>query len=253
MLEHYQYSLHKTLQSIYPETEFLPWLFHQVPSGYWRCLENQKKCLDWISSQLGIETMNQWFLVKPARVKKVKGARGLLAHYEGSLLKALESLYPEFEWPNIWNSSQGQKRVSDLLRKLFQSRGEDLDIRLNHKISDPTSKMQVEFDIYIPSLAVALEYQGDQHYRQTFRGSLHSQQQRDAEKKEICRNFGISLVEIPYWWDNSLETLITSIQKVRPDICFPDHAVHSSSKSLKPQEEVQFQSQEDATSQSYSQ
>lgn len=66
--------------------------------------------------------------------------------------------------------------------------------------------------MWIPSLNLALEYQGEQHYHNfayAF-GSSNSHTSytlRDKEKKRKSEESGIKLVEIPYWWDLSLSSL----------------------------------------------
>jgi hypothetical protein len=40
----------------------------------------------------------------------------------------------------------------------------------------------------------------------------------DAEKMEACRDAGITLIEIPYWWDQSIGSLHATIYKYRPEI-----------------------------------
>lgn len=37
----------------------------------------------------------------------------------------------------------------------------------------------------------------------------------DAQKREACKREGITLVEIPYWWDRSKESLLSEIKKAR--------------------------------------
>lgn len=34
----------------------------------------------------------------------------------------------------------------------------------------------------------------------------------------MCSSFGISLVIIPFWWNNTIESLAATINKKRPDI-----------------------------------
>ncbi len=43
---------------------------------------------------------------------------------------------------------------------------------------------------------------------------------RDKEKEQACKNVGITLVHIPYWWDGKLESLKATIYHHRPDL-FP--------------------------------
>lgn len=33
-----------------------------------------------------------------------------------------------------------------------------------------------------------------------------------------CKRHGISLIEVPYWWDGSKSSLMASIHQIRPDL-----------------------------------
>jgi hypothetical protein len=41
---------------------------------------------------------------------------------------------------------------------------------------------------------------------------------RDFNKKAACKEIGITLIEVPYWWDCNVPTLISTIRRYRPDI-----------------------------------
>ena len=61
---------------------------------------------------------------------------------------------------------------------------------------------QMQLDIFIPKLKLAFEYHGEQHYLFHYLyGDPAKQQARDAEKKEKCLQAGITVIEVPYWWD----------------------------------------------------
>jgi hypothetical protein len=76
----------------------------------------------------------------------------------------------------------------------------------------------MELDIYIPCFQLAFEYQGGHHYNARVTANLSQQQRRDTEKKTACRNLGITLIEVPYWWTSSPHILSSTISKLRPDI-----------------------------------
>ncbi len=45
--------------------------------------------------------------------------------------------------------------------------------------------------------------------------------QRDAWKRTVCEKDGIVLIIIPYWWDQSVESIACTIHQTRPDIPVP--------------------------------
>lgn len=68
----------------------------------------------------------------------------------------------------------------------------------------------MELDIWVPGYNLAIEYQGEQHYHnlQQMSSSLAlSYHERDKLKEEKCKDLNIRLVVVPYWWDQSLESL----------------------------------------------
>ena len=74
-------------------------------------------------------------------------------------------------------------------------------------------------DVYLPNERLAFEYQGEQHYHDIYAlGNLWIQKERDKEKRKICEEQGITLIEIPYWWDFKKESLIATIHSHRPDL-----------------------------------
>ena len=69
-------------------------------------------------------------------------------------------------------------------------------------------------DLYIPSLRMAIEYQGIQHYLpvEFFGGeeALLQRQELDEQKKRLCEENGVRLIEWPY----SLEPTEDSLERV---------------------------------------
>jgi hypothetical protein len=40
----------------------------------------------------------------------------------------------------------------------------------------------------------------------------------------MCAQCGISLIEVPHWWDGSIESLQATIHSIRPDVLPSSHA-----------------------------
>lgn len=63
-----------------------------------------------------------------------------------------------------------------------------------------------ELDGYCYQLGMAFEYQGEQHYKKVYYHrsgrDLKTQQDRDKQKRGMCKKLGIKLIEIPYTQKN---------------------------------------------------
>jgi hypothetical protein len=91
-------SLSRLLPIAYPEFEWNSLCFRRTFSN-WRSQQNQRKMIDWIGEQLGIETQQDWYNVSFAEVVSNLGAHTLLRKvHRGSTYSLLKTVYPEFEW-----------------------------------------------------------------------------------------------------------------------------------------------------------
>jgi hypothetical protein len=74
----------------------------------------------------------------------------------------------------------------------------------------------------VPNLALAFEYNGEQHYRDLpiYAKNLDRQKHLDKRKDEELKEYGITLITIPYWWDKTEESLMATIHYCRPDIIY---------------------------------
>jgi hypothetical protein len=77
----------------------------------------------------------------------------------------------------------------------------------------------MQLDVFVPELHLAFEYQGEQHYFNIFSyGAQWGYEKRDAEKRRACKAAGITLIEVPYWWDFAAESLAATIHQHRPEL-----------------------------------
>ena len=81
-------------------------------------------------------------------------------------------------------------------------------------LKNPRTGKNLELDCYNPELRIALEYNGQQHYKYTkyfhrSKQQFYAQVHRDDWKRKKCREYGIKLIEVPYWVrEDKLENFI---------------------------------------------
>lgn len=76
-------------------------------------------------------------------------------------------------------------------------------------LKNPLTGKPLELDCYNPTVQIAVEYNGIQHYvypnwAHKSRKEFESQVQRDAYKKEVCDREGVYLITVPYTVDYDL-------------------------------------------------
>lgn len=143
-----------------------------------------------------------------------------------SLLNVLRTVYPEHLWDDkIYKSkiarvSKRQHYLLKCTKELFPQ----YEFHVNYRHPELTYRdtgTKMEIDIFIPGLSLGLECQGQFHYNksESFVGAAQlSLKDRDDEKKEACKRVGITLVEVPHWWDEDKDSLAATIHMKRPDL-----------------------------------
>lgn len=115
---------------------------------------------------------------------------------------------------NLWNKSYD---VSKKDRKPFQSKGETECRRVMEKMTgkpfprtrpnflknEITGGNNLELDCYNEELGLAVEYNGEQHYKYTpyfhpNKDAFYNTKYRDDMKSRLCKENGVKLVVVPY-------------------------------------------------------
>ena len=110
---------------------------------------------------------------------------------------------PEFreQSRSIPKISKGERKCREVLEKIFSKPFEKTrpDLLRNPIGTDAN----MELDCYNNDLKIAVEYNGIQHYKYTpyfhkTKDAFHNQKYRDYIKRQICKDNGILLIEVPY-------------------------------------------------------
>jgi hypothetical protein len=243
ILSIYGQSVFRMLQRIYPQVDFnfrkrKPRLRGQTKSTFqkwmtdltgrrsagarfWEDPGNVEKFVKFLGKELEISQLEDWYRVSLMQIKKVTPVTLFKLKNLGQVLK---ETFPEHSWEDEkFNLKKSAQRILSLrLGSIFPSDKKFEEFSLPNVRYRSGGK--ISLDIYFPALSLAFEYQGEHHYYDTFHiGPKWSHYRKDVEKKKICLNMGITLIEIPFWWDQNEISLKSTVNFYRKDL-FPEHA-----------------------------
>ena len=114
LIFYYRGSLIAALQDLYPEHEWIPWLFRGgCGRMYWRSEEHRREFFLWLASQkLRLKSPRQWVDITAQQVIENGGYGLLTQHYGGSHIRALRQLFPEHH-EQFWKKDLEAKRIFD--------------------------------------------------------------------------------------------------------------------------------------------
>lgn len=111
------------------------------------------------------------------------------------------------------NSSKGEKQVEEYLKENL------IPYKAQHTFNGCRYKKKLPFDFYLPTLNVAIEYDGIQHFEpvEVFGGkeSFELQVIKDNIKNIYCKDKGIKLIRIPYTVDDIGEFLDEGLKQTK--------------------------------------
>eukprot|EP01114_Cavostelium_apophysatum_P020553 TRINITY_DN6924_c0_g1_i1.p1 TRINITY_DN6924_c0_g1~~TRINITY_DN6924_c0_g1_i1.p1 ORF type:complete len:527 (-),score=89.84 TRINITY_DN6924_c0_g1_i1:359-1939(-) len=212
-------SLFNALRNTYPEHNWQAWRLSCVPQNYWTNEETVREAVQQASHHLRIFHLDDWARISVAELSNLVG-ESLLVKY-GGLMPLLARVYPDHDWSKFRSDHdvlKVQGLLFDHLHNFF--RGADIFQNYPHpSLLFSKTNQPMELDVFIPSLSLAFEYQGEQHYRSSSFFGVKSDE-RDKEKALACERAGITLIVIPHWWDLRKESLAASIHMACPHLNF---------------------------------
>eukprot|EP01122_Echinamoeba_exundans_P009351 TRINITY_DN3283_c0_g1_i2.p1 TRINITY_DN3283_c0_g1~~TRINITY_DN3283_c0_g1_i2.p1 ORF type:complete len:444 (+),score=28.05 TRINITY_DN3283_c0_g1_i2:74-1405(+) len=90
--------LAELLRSVYEDHTWIPWLFSQVPAGFWDDSKNVSAYFDWLGKRLGIASVEDWYRVSKADVVSNAGGGLLRRKFGDSVVLACQQIFPKHEW-----------------------------------------------------------------------------------------------------------------------------------------------------------
>jgi len=207
------------LASVYPSHKWDASRFSKVPSRYWESKQNVTDLISTLQSRLYINDTHQWNSISNCDLTTFK-VGSVLRRY-GGLKNFLKKFIPGFSDTGK-DSRFAQLKSQNTLYRMLKLLLPGWEVEFNRRQEDlrfESTMSMMELDIFFPFLSIAFEYQGEHHYKSNkILGESSVTQKRDREKKKICEEKGITLIEIPFWWDRKKDSLIATIQNYRPDL-----------------------------------
>lgn len=212
-------SVRDLIRELYPDTEADAILFRKrLPANYWADRQNVRSFLDMAREKLSIRSKEDWYRISHSQVKSLRGS-GLLNQM--GLVDALRFAYPDEEWKEPELLSHTKRSAQRELRVAACTLLPEFDVVENHRDSRLLTPqgISMELDIFFPSLNFALEYNGRHHYEELgFFGAVEEYVSRDEKKAKLCREHGIRLLVVPYWWDKTAGSLLATIYEEIPSV-----------------------------------
>ena len=190
-----------------------------------------------------MKRVEDWLYISRDQLEQT-GAATLLDRV-GGFRALLERYFPEISKVLSTSAKRPRKTLQFLRGMVTQIFPKNATVHTDYshpKLLFASTNREMEFDIFVSidnnnqhstelnstskedftsskKTFVALEYQGEQHYMWHYLyGSPEVQKSRDREKLEICKQAGIHLIQVPFWWDRSKPSLVATIAKYHPDV-----------------------------------
>ena len=204
-----KYTLYQLKCFAFPDDSDLFYCRIQKPKGFWKKKENIIELMEYVKKINNIQCTSDWNRVSRKQIQDLGGGC-LLSKY--SLYDLLSLTFPDEKFDKNALVRKDKRAVQRwLFLQLKQLFTDNIEIIEDYFHGDLTriSGFPVQFDIFIPSKNIAIEYHGEHHFRDIPSGFGHFEMyaSRDNEKIKLCSDYNIKLIAIPHTWDNNVDSL----------------------------------------------
>ena len=199
------------LKSVYPKYKWKDWNFLHPSKNLWKDATTCQGFLQYLEQSKNIVNSTDWARITNVEIHRAGGSQFL--KYFGCLNDALQIFYNLQISPRM---SEHEAKIWKIL-ETYSLGATDWHLKYKHpKLSHRKSHRKMELDIFSPSLRLAIEFHGDQHFFQTHRGNLQDQQRRDEEKRVACKTNGITLIILSRfnWVSNTEARAISKLELI---------------------------------------
>jgi len=101
LIPYFSNDLRQCIRTLYPEIDWHPLKYFNLPASFWKKEENRKEYIDWLGRNLEVKEMSGWYNVTLSNTVLSSYSPTttiFLKHYDNSLVKAIVTLYPSHDW-----------------------------------------------------------------------------------------------------------------------------------------------------------
>eukprot|EP00026_Physarum_polycephalum_P002917 Phypoly_transcript_02926.p1 GENE.Phypoly_transcript_02926~~Phypoly_transcript_02926.p1 ORF type:complete len:773 (+),score=149.17 Phypoly_transcript_02926:98-2416(+) len=186
--------------------------------------EKDREEMQSLEKKFHIHKLEDWYDVPKTHIRLYGDAYNLWNTYP-SVETLVSAFYPAHAWDHAKFKKHSTKTLSAeifmrrILLTLFPNYKMEFNSRTHGIIGE--NNIPLEIDVYIPTLRIGFEYQDPHHYfhiRTYGTSTLAEYQKRDIVKMKVSHEKGITIINIPFWWDWNTSSLIATIKHKRPDL-----------------------------------
>lgn len=109
----------RILATHFPEHKWLEWKFVRTPHNFWASLENRRRYINWLGSELGYSKLEDWYKITGDDFRNNYGESLLVRYYKNSYQRAVVEIFSEFDWQEwrfesvsdgFWNKPENRRR-----------------------------------------------------------------------------------------------------------------------------------------------
>jgi len=155
--------------------------------------------IEWLGEQLDIKSLEDWYRVSLSHIRRKWGT----IKSSKDLSDRLQLAYPHHQWKtdifsrSTYHPKSSQRDLIRAIRQIFPNNGlligqlifEGVEEDYGHSDLVLPSGHKMELDVYIETLALGFEYQGEQHFKPVYWTGIdfESRRNKDEEKRRLCR------------------------------------------------------------------
>lgn len=96
LMAHFDCSVQRLISAVYPEHDWKPWRFVQVPKDFWSSKKNRVAYMAWLENQLGYKRPEDWY--KVSKLDFINNQGGSLMQYGFKTVELIRELNPKRDW-----------------------------------------------------------------------------------------------------------------------------------------------------------